>query len=45
MQQVKIYRKNRPETRSIAIIFKVMKQIGEGLCNLPEDDGDKYLIV
>ena len=34
-----------PETRSIAIIFKVMKQSGEGLCNLPEDDGDKYLIV
>ena len=44
-QQGKIFKRISPELQSIPIDAKVMQQVGVDLCNLPEVNGDKHLIV
>ena len=43
--QGKIFKKISPDLQSIPIESEVMKQVGVDLCNLPEVDGFKHLIV
>ena len=43
--QGKIFKKISPDLQSIPIEIEVMKQVGVDLCNLPEVDGFKHLIV
>ena len=40
-----IFKKISPDLQSIPIESEVMKQVGVDLCNLPEVDGFKHLIV
>ena len=44
-QQGKIFKRISPELRSISINAKAMQQVGVDLCNLPEVNGYKHLIV
>ena len=44
-QQGKIFKRISPELQSIPIDPKVMQQVGVDLCNLPEVNGYKHLIV
>ena len=43
--EVKIFKKVSPDLQSIPIESEVMKQVGVDLCNLPEVDGFKHLVV
>ena len=43
--QGKIFKKISPDLQSIPTESEVMKQVGVDLCNLPEVDGFKHLIV
>jgi hypothetical protein len=44
-KQEKISKKIFPDLQSVSVLKEVMKQIGVDLCNLPDVDGYKHLII